>query len=264
MDVNNLGGPKTPIEPVTEVIQETKVSTSRNEPKNSSTEEPQDVSIEIQDIKQSEAAETRKKANRAITALNIAATATDEIQKLVESIGGIIDQAKTSDLAASRRDVLQKEANQLVDEIKTRALKTESDGVRPLLGDTVRFEVEERYGDALEIILPDTAKNAFGIGQVSLSMKDSIIDTITRVEQAKKQFEELRTAVDKASSSLKQSVDTFEVAIQNGEASQTSIRSLDQALALATSTHNGIGKSPKEAFGSISKLDLSAAALLRS
>ena len=188
----------------------------------------------------------------------------DEIAKLVDSISGIVEQAQRPDLADTRLLALQKEANQLVAEIKNKAQSTESNGVRPLLGENVRFDIEQKYGYALEIILPDAAKEAFGLGQITQSMKDSIIDTLTRVEQAKKQFDKLRESVNQAGTSIRQGIDAVEVALQNSEASQTSIRSLDQALSLASKTYHGISKDNESALGSFSKLGLDSLTLLQS
>jgi flagellin-like hook-associated protein FlgL len=223
-----------------------------------------DVTLSISDTAQIQSSDVRRRSNEAINVINVAVNATDEIAKLVESISGIVEQAQQPDLSDTRLFTLQKEANQLVTEIKNKAQATESNGVRPLLGENIRFDIEQRYGYALEIILPDEAKEAFGLGQISLSMKDSIIDTLTRVEQAKKQFDKLRESVNQAGTSIRQGIDAVEVALQNSEASQTSIRSLDQALSLASKTYHGIGKDNESALGSFSKLGLDSLSLLQS
>lgn len=264
MDVNDLGGTSAPIE----ISKDTPQSARAKDPSLSATpasaQPAEEVEIQITDSTQFQTSDVRGRANQVINLVNVATTATDDIQKLVESIGGIVEQAQAPDLSDSRMAILEKEANQLVDEIRAKAQTTESGGIKPLLGDSVRFEVEERFGDALEIILPDTARNAFGLGQISLSLKDTIIDTITRVEQAKQQFEELRSSVDKAGVSVRRVVDTFEVALQNSEASKISIRSLDQALSLATNAHQQIGKNPDQALGSFAGLERNSAVLLQS
>lgn len=263
MDVNNLGTKELPEKISTDTSPDDKAPTPVKNSNTVITELTSDVKIDVQESKASTQIDLRKKANQAIATLNIASTATDEIERLVTSIGGIVDQAQTPELADNHRSILEKEAHQLVAEIQSKASSTQSDGIHPLLGDSVRLEVEQKYGDALEIILPDSAKNAFGLGEIKLSLKDSIIDTITRVEQAKKQFEELRSSVDQASASVRKTVDVLEVGLQNTEASRTSVRSLDEALSLATSTHRGIGKRPDLAIGSFNKLDLAAKDLLK-
>lgn len=265
MDVNDLGGNPLPIDITKEPPSGARVTSPADQTQSSKTEQTSPaISVEVTSATSVQASDLRNRANEIINVVNIVSTATDEIETLIDSVGGIIEQAKTPNLSGNKLSILQNEANQLIEEIKAKAYSTESHGVRPLLGDTVRFEVEQKYGDALEIILPDTAKDAFGLGHINISMKDSIISTLTRVEQAKKQFEALRSSVDTVTTSVRKSVDTLEVALQNSEASKATIRSVDQALTLATSTHSQIGNNPKQALESFSKLNLDSATLLRS
>jgi flagellin-like hook-associated protein FlgL len=223
-----------------------------------------EFTLSVTDPEQLQSSDVRRRANETINVINLAVNATDEIAKLVNSISGIVEQAQDSNLSSTRLITLQKEANQLVEEIKQKAQNTESNGLRPLLGENVRFDIEQKFGYALDIILPDAAKEAFGLGQISFSMKDSIIDTLTRVEKAKKQLDQLRESVSQAETSIRQGVDTVEVALQNSEASNTSIRSLDQALSLASKTYRGIGKDNQAALDSFSKLGLDSLTLLQS
>ena len=265
MDVNDLGGTSLPIDIPKEAQSNARATTPTDQSQSNSVETSSaEISVELNGTNSVQASDIRSRANEIINVVNIVSTATDQIETLIDSVGGIVEQAKAPDLSENRLSILQNEANQLVEEIKAKAHSTESHGIRPLLGDAIRFEIEQKYGDALEIILPDTAKDAFGLGHVSISMKDSIISTITRVEQARKQFQELRSSVDTVSTSVRKTVDTLEVALQNSEASKATIRSVDQALTLATSTHGQIGSNPKQALESFSKLDLGSATLLRS
>lgn len=262
MDVNDLGGSSLPTDLLKEVTQSTRTSASTSASQQTS---PQtDISIQLSESgNQTSASDLRNRANQIINVVNITATATNEIGNLLESVSGIVEQAKSADLGETKRGILQKEANQLIEEIKSKAHSAESNGIRPLIGDNIRFEVEEKYGETLELILPDNAKDGFGLGQINLSLKDSIIDTIARVEQAKRQMADLRESVDHANVAVRKTVDTLEVALQNNEASKATIRSVDHALLLATSTHAQIGANPEQALESFGKLDLSSAVLLR-
>lgn len=261
MDVNDLGGSALPTDLLKEAASGTRSSASAESATDLSSE--LDISIQLSDSNSPAASDLRNRTNQVINVINVTSSATDDIETLLQSVSGIVEQANSPELGNTKRGILQNEANQLIEEIKAKAYSAESNGVRPLVGDNIRFEVEQKYGDTLEIILPDTAKDGFGLGQINLSLKDSIIDTIARVEQAKRQFAELRTSVDQATSSVRKTVDTVEVALQNSEASKVTIRSVDQALSLATSTHRQIGANPEQALESFGKLDLSSAVLLR-
>lgn len=223
--------------------------------------EPDAVSVETQPS--NEASNLRSEANKVISVINIASDATTEIDKLVKSIGGIAEQAQADDLTENRRAILESEANSLIDEIKQRAQNAESDGVRPLAGDKIRLEVEEKIGKALEIVFPEGAREAFGIGQVSFSPKEAILATITKIESAERQLSDLRSAVHSANESVRGVVDRVEVVLQNQEASGATLRNVDEALNLAGETRVTIGKDPKAALGSAENLNTRALDLLK-
>lgn len=208
-------------------------------------------------------AEIREKLNSAINVVNLAMEATSEIDNLVKSIGGIVDQAKSESLTPSRRAVLEKEAKELVQEIKRKAEVSSSDGVKPLAGDKIRLEVEEKIGRTLDFVLPDLAKDGFGLGEIGFSRKEAIIQTVTNVEKARKNIQEIKKAVDETMDAVKSTVGTVEVALQNTEASEASIRDLDQAVKLARDTKLGIKSNPVGAMGSLGKLDPKALELLK-
>ncbi len=204
----------------------------------------------------------RAKTNDAISVVNLANEATSEIEKLVESIGGIVEQASHPDISDSRRKVLESEANQLVDEIRKKANTKSESGVRPLAGDKFSLEAEEKFAKTLEIILPDTAKDAFGIGSIDFSPKDAIIQTRNVIARARQQIEQLKSSVKNTQGQVKQVVNALEVALQNSEAAETSIRDVDEALRVAGDTKIGIARNPGGALSSVGNLQKKALDLL--
>lgn len=207
-------------------------------------------------------AQTRAKANEAISVVNLAEEATGEIQKLVASIGGIVDQVDNPRLSQQRREVLEREANQLVEEIRRKANVETFDGKKPLSGDPVRIEVDKRFAKTLDIILPDNAKEAFGLGQLRFSAKEAIVRTRDIVARAQEQLDVLKDAVKTSKDSIKDEVSALEVALQNSEAANVSIRDVDEALKLAGDTRIGIARDPQGALGSVGNIADSALQLL--
>ena len=171
--------------------------------------------------------------NAVIAVVNVASQATDAIQKIVTSISGIVQQVSQDNTPDNRKEALQNEANSLVEGLKKAVNSAAPDGTKPLAGDSVRFKIEERIGKALDVLLPDHSKDAFGIGTINFSTKESIIQTQTSVATAQKQIEELRQAVVKTTQDVKARVDEIDVASQNQEASQSSVRDLDLAIQLS-------------------------------
>lgn len=204
----------------------------------------------------------RSKANQAISVVNLAEEATAEIEKLVASIDGIVEQASTPAVPTQRRQVLEREANQLVDEIRKKARVATSDGTKPLAGDKLNIPATGG-GDQTEIVLPDTAQNAFGIGKISLDQQSTIGQTRAAISRARDQLEKLKGAVKDSKVDLKESVDAIEVALQNTEAAGASIRDVDQALKVAGDTRLGIARNPQGALNSVGQLRSDALELLK-
>lgn len=231
-------------------------------PQRGKSDEAAPVTIDNGSERSPSATDLRVKANQIVSVINLAADATDEIRGLVRSIGGILEQAKGDGVSDQRRSILEKEANELVDEIKKTAQSTEAGGIKPLAGDKIRLEIEEKLGKTLEIILPEDATEAFGLGKIRLSTKDTIINTIAHVANAEARLDELRKAVDKGAGDVRSAVTQLEVAHQNNEASQVSLRDVDEALKLATDTGAVIGSDPARALGSVGHFRANALDLL--
>lgn len=198
--------------------------------------------------------QTRINVNRAITASNIAKQGTEQINDIVGSISGIVELAEKASITPERKSVLQREANNLLEEIRKVANTASPDGIKPLAGDKIRLEVEEDLGKALDRILPDSAKDSFGIGQIDFSTKETIINTRTKIKRAEEQINKLRAAVDDTSSEVRRAADRIDVAIQNSDASQASVRDVDQAIKLADETRDQIRNNPERALLSIGDL----------
>ncbi len=75
------------------------------------------------------------------------------------------------------------------------------------------------------------------------------------VGEAHKKIETLHQAILAARQRVKDVVSAIEVANQNSEASQASIRDVDEALNLADRTGTQIGQYPDDAMRSVGELD---------
>ena len=205
----------------------------------------------------------RANLNSVLDVVNVTRNATLEIGNILESIGGIAEQAAKEDTNSDRRKVLEEEGNSLIQEVQRIARETEIKGVRPLAGDSIRLELEETLGRTLETILPDKAERAFELASVDFSTADSIIDTRTRVERAEQAFESLREAVDQTATQLQEQALELDVAIQNSAAAESSVRDLEQALLLAQQTGQSIESNAQNARESHAGIKPSALELLK-
>ena len=211
------------------------------------------VSVDV-DNSESEHSDSIASLNDIINVTNIAVKATDEIESYVKSLSGLVEQAETPG-QFPRINLLENEANQLVDAIRTTANSANYNGTRPLAGDTISSDVKDPLGEALKFILPDTAASSFGLGQINFSTRDFIVNTRAAVENARAQLDELRKSLDDAVSNVRETTTAVDVATQNSEASQSTVRDVETALNLIGRTRDLIGENPDEALGCVGNLD---------
>lgn len=204
----------------------------------------------------------RKSSNSIISAVNLASAATTDMEKLVKSIDGIVQLVDKGELPERRAVALEKEANELVSKIKEIAFKASSDSSSTLPNDDVRSQVEARLGRSLDAIFPEEARKAFGLNELSLSKKELIIDTVANVRSARQRIENLGRDVNETRKSVEDIVASFEVAAQNSESAQATVRDVDLAVKLASETRNNIFDSPERALKSVGKLDSDSLELL--
>ncbi len=190
----------------------------------------------------------RSQFNTVISVVNVASEATDSLNKIVNSLDGLAKQAATEDISDSRRLTLQHEANDLVQEIRKAVQVSAPNGTKPLAGDKIRVEVEEKLGKVLEFLLPDHSSDNLGISSVNFTAKESIIKTQTTIEAARRQIEQLRNAVHKIHRDIASAVESSDA---THKVKDTSVREVDVALVLAHDTNKDIGSNPRAALNSI-------------
>ncbi|MCB0320757.1 MAG: hypothetical protein KDD60_07495 [Bdellovibrionales bacterium] len=211
------------------------------------------VSVELHSRSERTTRPNREKANELINTLNVVSSATEEIDRLVTSLAGLAEQAAKPDLPESRREILDKEAKQLVEAIGNRVNVETPPGVRPLQGDAIRVEIEQELGKTLEIILPDATPEKLGISAISLSPAERIISTRVAIESARSRLEELRSSVDDTKQTISKVLTQQDIASANREASEVSLRDVDEALKLTGGIKQIINDDP-ESFVQASKL----------
>ncbi|MCB0338023.1 MAG: hypothetical protein KDD53_00395 [Bdellovibrionales bacterium] len=204
----------------------------------------------------------RDKANRIINEVNLTIQATEDITNIFSSVEGIVVQAGEQETTPERKKVLEKEANSLLEEARKVAQKaTDQSGADPA-NDEVELQIEKELAP-LRKLLPDEAKSSFGISVVDFSTEDAIVNTRIEVERAVRQLKDLSERVNNSSENIRSRLSELEVAAQNSEASQSSIRDVDQALRLGADIAGRIGGDPQNALGSFSQLTAESADLLK-
>jgi hypothetical protein len=200
----------------------------------------------------------RRHVNDAVSRANLANQVTDQMRGIFESIGGILEQvtdpAAAESASTDRQRYLEREANDLLDEAKRVVQVLRPDGETSPENEEIRSDVERKLKQTLDALFPEKADSGFGVGRVDFSTKEAIIDTVANVQKAQKQIEELSDSVHESTQQIRLSANFTEVALQNSEAAQSSVRDLDSALKLAYRARQGISGNPAEALGSVGSL----------
>lgn len=222
----------------------------------------QSVTVEIHAGKHA-SSEAMANLNEAIGVINVASKTVDEIDSYVRGIMGIVEQASEQGIPEPRVGILENEANQLVRAVRD-AIKVEApNGVHPLQGEPYKAELEQTLGKTLEVLLPDLSKDELGLGQIQLTTKDFIVSTRAVVMRSQERVQQLRQALQILTTTIKDTANEVDVAMQNVEASNPSLREVERALSFAGETGLHITKNPKEALGSVGTLSPYSLGLLR-
>ncbi|MBX7138195.1 MAG: hypothetical protein K1X83_09440 [Oligoflexia bacterium] len=206
---------------------------------------------------------SREKTNNLISKVNLLSETTSNIDRLVRSIDGIVKQADSGALPERRVTALEREANDLVGKIKEIATDSSTHHTSSPREDEIRQEVERQLGKSLDAILPDDARQAFGLDKIHLSTKEQIISTVASVRAARERVEQLRADVTETRKTVESIVSTYEVAQENSAASLATIRDVDEAVRLASETHGEIAENPTDAMDSVGRIDKKVLDLLR-
>jgi hypothetical protein len=229
-----------------------KVNVTRSEP----------VRIEVSE-RSSRLNKTREQGNDVIATLNKVAAATEEVGEILTGISGIAQQASEGSLPKSRREILDKEAQELLEAIDDRVKLTAKNGAKPLQGDPIEILVEEELGETLKVILPETSREELGLANLSVSRVDTILATRRAIDDAQNQLEFLRSKVTEAQDAIGEVLQQADIAAQNRAASQSSVRDVDAALELTGSIKGFINEDPTSALEA-SAIERNAVRLLTS
>lgn len=225
-------------------------------------DESQGVRVDVEQRRRS-SSDLVATLNTAIGVANVAANAVDEIDRYVRGIIGIVEQVDDGNVPGNRIGILENEANQLVEAVKETIKVQTPNGIHPLEGEAYTAAVEESLGKTLEVILPDLSRDALGLGEVKLTTRDFILNTRAAVLRSQEQIQSLREALNETTKKLTQIAAEVDIAAQNIESSNATIREVESALSMAGKTGTNINENPNEALGSVGKLDFYSIGLLR-
>ncbi len=180
-----------------------------------------------------------RKLNEAIEATNLVTEAFTNIGRMLSTIEGTLGFSAKSGASGDSGAVARR-------------------GSTPGAGDSIRVELEETLGKTLEIILPSGGGAASGFQAANVSPKDLILDTVAKVEAARKGIEELRSKLAVGIGTLQRSASTRDT----NAVSSARLRDEEQVWTVAREARNEITGQPERALGVVGDLQRNAPALL--
>ena len=220
-----------------------------------------DINIRISS--KSETQTVRSSANSVIDLVNNVSDATAQIDQLVKSLGGILEQASGNQLPERRAQALENEANQLVSKIKELAGNSSKYSTSASQDSTLRSQVEAKLGKPLEQILPSEITANFGIENVNLTQQDSVLQTLKKVKEARDTLDKIQKQATQAKDVVADFLSSQDVAEQNSASAESSIRDVDQAVKLASNTRSTIFNNPDQALSAVGNVEDNSLKLLK-
>lgn len=205
----------------------------------------------------------REKTNSLISNLNRIAEQTEDIDKILTSLSGIAEQASAEGLPETRKSALQNEASQLAD-----VLRGKEQEVQDRLGQvtsgkgSIVDELEQKLGRQLDLILNEKDAPRTGVATIEFSPKEGILQTLAAIKSSQRQLSSLRESIDQSRHQVQQVFGELDVARENLEASQSSIRDVEEAASVIQTLGSSIGKDPEVAIRA-NRLSDRSAELLR-
>lgn len=209
--------------------------------------------------------EIRGRINHVILNSNSVKETTDNIGSIIESLAGLTELAEKSVNDPGRVSVLQKEAETLAKQLDNLAPKTTPlniDEISSPVNDPV-YKKLTQLNNALENLIHDEDKKNIGVNLINFSTAEAIVSTRENVLRAQATLEELIAKNSAISKEINVASIEADIALQNSQAANSSVRDLDSALKLAEDMSNYIKNQSKDTLEAVNTLSSRSLDLLK-
>jgi len=173
--------------------------------------------------------------------VNFVQTAEGGLAAQSEAVGRLRElalQASNGTLSAEQRQVLNTEAQQLIEEIGVTSENTEFNGVRPLDGSTDTIALDT--AGSLEIQLQDSSVVGLGLSGVDLSTQSGATAALGQLDSAAAAINGNRAALGAQQNRFEIAIEERELTAQNLQEADSRLRDLDVARAFVERTRNEV------------------------
>jgi len=181
-----------------------------------------------------------RNAQDGISLIQTAEGAMTEAHAVLQRMRELAIQAANDTLTDTERDTLQKEIDQLLEELDRIATTTEFNTNKLLNGDFATtplvFHVGANQGQTISVTIADAQVNALGIAGLAVTSQTLAEQAIASLDGAISQISTQRATLGAIQNRLEHTVANLGVAAENLQASESRIRDTDMALEMMNFT----------------------------
>ncbi|WP_018923908.1 flagellin [Salsuginibacillus kocurii] len=186
--------------------------------------------------------QAERNAMDGISLIQTAEGAMDEVQSMTQRIRELSVQAANDTNTEDDRGEIQKEIDQLLEEIDEISDKTEFN-TRELLdgeGDPLKFQIGPNTDQSVEVQIDEMNTDRLGINDLDVSSQDEANDAIGQLDTALQTISSDRSKLGATQNRLEHTVDNLQVTHENLTAAESRIRDADMAEEMTEFTRNNI------------------------
>ena len=182
-----------------------------------------------------------RNAQDGISLIQTAEGALTEVHAMLQRMNVLANQAATGTYANEDREQLQKEVDQLRNEIDRIAQNTNFNGINLLNSSgNITFHIGVKAAESLTATLADMSATALNLNGIDISTQTGASDALSVIEDAIKAVSDQRAAFGAIQNRLEHTINNLGVTAENLAAAESRIRNADMAKEITEFTRNQI------------------------
>jgi flagellin len=164
-----------------------------------------------------------------------------ETHSMLQRLKTLAVQSANGTYTDSDRNLIQKEVDQLRDEISRIATDTEFNGVTVLNSKvSIAFQVGNKSGQEIAVTMKTMGASALSISDLTLSTASKAKDALATIENAINKVSEHRATLGAVQNRLEHTISSTDTTAENLQASESRIRDTDMAKEMMEYTKTNI------------------------
>lgn len=183
-----------------------------------------------------------RNAQDGISMIQTAEGALDETHSMLQRLRTLSVQSANGTYITADRENIQKEVDQLTQEITEIANKTEFNKMKLINGDTksVSFQVGANDGQEIKIAMSNMTAKELGVSSLNLSSQVAAKSAITKLDSAINKVSAFRAKLGAVQNRLEHTIANVDNAAENLQSAESRIRDTDMAKEMMEFTRTNV------------------------